>query len=186
MSSATRRTDLMKDSELRTQSSHVLKLIASASENAGSDLQAPAWKETKDVLAIYPAAARNRVSRLQKPPCMSSPSRRPLFERLRQEYSRDAEILTTSLWTTTELLDGLGLYTTEVFITAKEREIRRQQEEMLELSTPVVKLWDGILALPLIGTLDSARTQVVMESLLESIVQPTPRSRLLTSPAYQP
>ena len=65
----------------------------------------------------------------------------------------------------------MGLYTAEVFIKAKESEIRRQQEEMLELSTPVVKLWEGILALPLIGTLDSARTQVVMESLLQSIVQ---------------
>ena len=49
--------------------------------------------------------------------------------------------------------------------------IRRQQEELIELSTPVVKLWDGILAVPLIGTLDSARTQVVMESLLQQIVE---------------
>ncbi len=187
MSSATRRTDLMKDSELRTQSSHVLKLIASASENAGSDLQAPAWKETKDVLADISRSRAQQGFTPSETAMYVFSLKKPLFERLRQEYSRDAEILATSLWTTTELLDGLGLYTTEVFITAKEREIRRQQEEMLELSTPVVKLWDGILALPLIGTLDSARTQVVMESPAgEHRAQPTPRSRLLTSPAYQP
>jgi rsbT co-antagonist protein RsbR len=75
------------------------------------------------------------------------------------------------MWFTTELIDGLGLYTTEAYLKTREQTIRRQQEEMLELSTPVVKLWEGILALPLIGTLDSARTQVVMESLLEAIVQ---------------
>ena len=66
-------------------------------------------------------------------------------------------------WAATELLDRLGLYTTEVYQKAREEVINRQQQEMLELSTPVVKLWDGILALPMIGTLDSARTQVVME-----------------------
>lgn len=75
------------------------------------------------------------------------------------------------IWLTSEIIDGLGLYTTEAHLKTREDTIRRQQEEMLELSTPVVKLWEGVLALPLIGTLDSARTQIVMESLLESIVQ---------------
>ena len=69
----------------------------------------------------------------------------------------------------TELLDKLGLYTTKSFQKSREDIISRQQEELLELSTPVVKLWDGILALPMIGTLDSARTQVVMETLLQRI-----------------
>ncbi|MDF3053094.1 MAG: hypothetical protein K0S19_1199 [Geminicoccaceae bacterium] len=69
------------------------------------------------------------------------------------------------------MLDTLGLFTTEVYQQGREAVIARQQQELLELSTPVVKLWDGILALPLIGTLDSARTQVVMESLLQQIVE---------------
>jgi rsbT co-antagonist protein RsbR len=69
------------------------------------------------------------------------------------------------------VLDGLGLYTVKAFQLSREAIIQRQQEEMLELSTPVVKLWEGILALPMIGTLDSARTQVVMESLLNKIVE---------------
>jgi rsbT co-antagonist protein RsbR len=75
------------------------------------------------------------------------------------------------LWRATELLDKLGLYTTEVFQKTREEVILRQQQEMLELSTPVIELWSGVLALPLIGTLDSARTQVVMQNLLEAIVE---------------
>jgi rsbT co-antagonist protein RsbR len=73
----------------------------------------------------------------------------------------------------------MGLYTTEVFQKSREEMIRRQQEELLELSTPVVKLWDGVLALPVIGTLDSARTQVVMESLLQAIVQTNSRVAII-------
>jgi rsbT co-antagonist protein RsbR len=72
--------------------------------------------------------------------------------------------------TTTEL-DKLALYTAELYLKSREEVIMRQQQELLELSTPVVELWEGILALPLIGTLDSARTQVVMESLLQRIVE---------------
>ena len=69
------------------------------------------------------------------------------------------------------LLDNLGLLVTEAHQKAREGVILRQQQEMLELSTPVVKLWDGVLALPIIGTLDSSRTQTIMESLLEKIVE---------------
>ena len=68
------------------------------------------------------------------------------------------------------MLDSLGLHTVKTFQKSREEVINRQQREMLELSTPVVKLWDGILALPMIGTLDSARTQVVMENLLQKVV----------------
>ena len=75
------------------------------------------------------------------------------------------------MWSTTELIDKLGMHTVKTFQKAREEVIARQQQEMLELSTPVVKLWEGVLALPLIGTLDSARTQVVMETLLERIVE---------------
>jgi rsbT co-antagonist protein RsbR len=94
----------------------------------------------------------------------------PLFELLRREIGENPDDLARAIWTTTRLLDNLGLYTVEAFAKTREEVIVRQQQELLELSTPVVELWDGILALPLIGTLDSARTQIVMESLLERIV----------------
>ena len=68
------------------------------------------------------------------------------------------------------LIDQLGLFTFETFASARESVIMSQTEQLLELSTPVVKLWDGVLAVPLVGTLDSARTQVVMETLLQTLV----------------
>jgi rsbT co-antagonist protein RsbR len=95
--------------------------------------------------------------------------KQPLFARLRGEIN-DAGALADAFWAATVLIDSLGLMTTEAFQKSREEVISRQQRELLELSTPVVELWEGILALPLIGTLDSSRTQVVMESLLEKIV----------------
>ena len=77
--------------------------------------------------------------------------KRPIFSALRAEFSSSQDKLFDAVWTTTELLDGLALVTTEAFMTAREELISRQQQELLELSTPVVKLWDGILALPIIG-----------------------------------
>jgi rsbT co-antagonist protein RsbR len=95
--------------------------------------------------------------------------KQPIFERLRLEV-KEVQTLADGLWATTVVLDRLALFTTEVFLKARETVIQSQQRELLELSTPVVELWDSILALPLIGTLDSERTQVVMESLLQKIV----------------
>jgi rsbT co-antagonist protein RsbR len=95
--------------------------------------------------------------------------REPLFALLRQELS-DVGVLARETWTASLLIDKLGLYAIDSYQKGRESVIRRQQEELLELSTPVIQLWDGVLALPLIGTLDSARTQTVMESLLERIV----------------
>jgi rsbT co-antagonist protein RsbR len=97
--------------------------------------------------------------------------KRGLFDAVSNESRRSAEQVALDLWAITELLDKLGLFTVKAFQRTREEVINRQQAEMLELSTPVVKLWEGILALPLIGTLDSARTQVVMESLLQKIVE---------------
>ena len=96
--------------------------------------------------------------------------KRPLFEVIQQGYANDPAQLGDQLWAVSELIDQLGLHTVSVFQKTREDVIQRQQEEMLELSTPVVKLWEGVLALPMIGTLDSQRTQVVMESLLQRIV----------------
>jgi rsbT co-antagonist protein RsbR len=96
--------------------------------------------------------------------------KQPLFGHLRQKFSNDAQGLADEVSWTTVLLDKLGLFTTEVYQRGREHVITRQQQEMLELSTPVVRLWERVLALPLIGTLDSARTQTVMQNLLEAIV----------------
>ena len=97
--------------------------------------------------------------------------KKPLFEALREEGVADPRQTADAVWDVTLLLDKLGLYTVTAYQRAREGVINRQQQELLELSTPVVKLWEGILALPMIGTLDSARTQIVMESLLQKIVE---------------
>ncbi len=96
--------------------------------------------------------------------------KQPLFHVLRRALKDDPEGLATETWNATLVIDKLGLWTTEVYQKSREQLISRQQEEMLELSTPVVELWEGVLALPLIGTLDSSRTQVVMQNLLEAVV----------------
>jgi rsbT co-antagonist protein RsbR len=97
--------------------------------------------------------------------------KKPIFSRLRSELLKEPEALADETWLATEFLDKMGLLTVRAFQKAREEVINRQQDELLELSTPVVKLWDGILAIPMIGTLDSARTQLVMESLLQKIVE---------------
>jgi rsbT co-antagonist protein RsbR len=93
----------------------------------------------------------------------------PLFEEIQK--NSDSDRLGPTMWEASRLLDSLGLFTTEMYQKRREDVISRQQQDMLELSTPVVTLWDGILALPMIGTLDSSRTQVVMETLLQRIVE---------------
>ncbi|HLL20534.1 MAG TPA: STAS domain-containing protein, partial [Kofleriaceae bacterium] len=95
----------------------------------------------------------------------------PLFAHLRRaSEGQDAATMIDDLWEVSKVIDKLGLYTTEMHQQAREEVIRRQGEEMLELSTPVIQLWDGVLALPIIGTLDSSRTQIVMEALLQQVV----------------
>ena len=97
--------------------------------------------------------------------------KQPLFNALRKSGDRNTAEQFENLWAANLLIDKLGLYTTEIHQQAREEVVRRQQEELLELSTPVVQIWEGILALPLIGTLDSARTSVMMETLLQTIVE---------------
>jgi rsbT co-antagonist protein RsbR len=97
--------------------------------------------------------------------------KQPVFNALRSEFGSDPKTLADEVWLATLLIDELGLLTTESYQKSREEVITRQQKELLELSTPVVRLWENILALPLIGTLDSARTQVVMQNLLEAIVE---------------
>ncbi len=171
MSGATRRADLIKDADLRVQCSRFLKLLRQAIESGNSDLQSAAWQGIREQLTdISRSRAQQGFTPTETATFVLS-VKKPLFTLLREQMGNDVTALTAELWATTELVDSLGLYTTEMYLKTREEIIRRQQEEMLELSTPVVKLWDGILALPVIGTLDSARTQVVMEALLENIVK---------------
>jgi len=148
-----------------------VRLLVEAMEvDATGKTDGRAWTKMRDLLADISASRARHGSTPSETASFVFSFKEPLFARLQQEYRSDAESLARELWTATLLLDQLGLFTTEAFRKSREDIIVRQQRELLELSTPVVSLWEGILAVPLIGTLDSERTQIVMESLLQRIV----------------
>jgi rsbT co-antagonist protein RsbR len=169
------RTDLLKKSELEEQARTFLSGLTTALQRGQvgdvGDIRGPAWGPVREQLA---AMSQSRA-RLGFTPSETATFvfslKEPLFAHLQKELAGDAPALATELWTTSVLLDKLGLFTVETFLKSHEDTILSQQRTMLELSTPVVELWKGILALPLIGTLDSERTQLVMESLLTRIVE---------------
>ena len=172
LAASTLRTDLMKENELREQSRELLALLQPAVQSGDLEsIDGPEWTPLREFLT------RVSRSRVQQGFTASATAtfvfslKEPLFARLRKASVKDADALGAEMWSATTLLDRLGLYTVEGFLKTREEIIQRQQREMMELSTPVVQLWDDILALPLIGTLDSERTQVVMESLLQKIVE---------------
>jgi len=170
LKNSARRTDLISENDLRESSRQFLAALTTALQKAKSDdLSSPEWADVRDqIAAISSSRAVKGFTPLETATFVFS-LKEPIFNRLRQE-TKDVQVLADETWAATTLLDKVGLLTTESYQRAREDVIKRQQEELIELSTPVVKLWDGVLAVPLIGTLDSARTQVVMESLLQQIV----------------
>jgi rsbT co-antagonist protein RsbR len=169
--SGLRRDDLMRSSELREQCAEFLNLLKQAARTGGiAHIEGAEWSGVRDLLSqISRTRALQGFSPIETATFVFS-FKKPLFDRLREALGSDVTRLADEVWAATQLLDGLGMFTSEAYQRAREEVIARQQQDLLELSTPVVKLWDGVLALPLIGTLDSARTQVVMESLLQMIV----------------
>ena len=158
--------------ELEQQAGEFIKLLTETSEHAkASDISSPEFKPIRDFLE---GVSRSRVAQgfsSDETASFIFSLKKPFFAALRADAGKDADALADQVWRATELLDALGLHTVKAYQKSREDVINRQQREMLELSTPVVKLWEGILALPMIGTLDSARTQVVMENLLQKVVE---------------
>lgn len=147
-------------------------LAAGSTVTGGTDnIEGRAWDEVRNLLAEISNQRAKQGSTPSETATFVFSLKQSLFTALREALSAEPAVLADALWGSTTLLDQLGLYTVEVFQKSRDQIIVRQQQELLELSTPVVKLWQDVLALPLIGTLDSARTQVVMESLLEKIVE---------------
>ncbi|WP_145190650.1 STAS domain-containing protein [Pseudomonas sp. URMO17WK12:I11] len=145
-------------------------LIDGLQANAGSDIAAPAWDDTRRFLEKLSTSRAQLGHDSHQTVNFILALKGPLFKLLQAHYRDEPERLAEQLWVVSELLDSMGMHTIRIYQRTREAVIKRQQEELLELSTPVVKLWDGVLALPLIGTLDSQRSQTVMESLLQRIV----------------
>lgn len=162
---------VLGESEARDQSRQLIAALRSGLAAGGAEsIDGPAWDQARDVLTRVSRDGAQAGLTPGETALFVLSLKRPLFTLLRRQANGDAEVLADETWRATLLLDRLALYTTEVYQRTRDEIIQRQQADMLELSTPVVKLWEGILALPLIGTLDSRRTQIVMESLLERIV----------------
>jgi rsbT co-antagonist protein RsbR len=165
------RTDLITEAELRADSDRFLKAFSEAVQSGNlGDIQDPAYKPTLEMLEGFSSTRSHQGFTPSETATFVFSLKQPLFSALRKSGENDPVALVNNMLIADLLLDKLGLYTTEVYQRSRDEVIRRQQEEMLELSTPVVQLWEGIVALPLIGTLDSARTSIVMETLLQTIV----------------
>ena len=159
------------EGDLRAQCAELLQTMRAALGTGGTtNVAGQQWAAARDLLARISSQRAQQGFTPSETATFVLSLKRPLFDALRS-ISNDADTLAADVWTATVVLDQLALFTSEAYLRTREELITRQQQDMLELSTPVVKLWDGVLALPMIGTLDSSRTQIVMESLLERIVE---------------
>lgn len=180
LKSAIRRQDLMSDREMESQVNELLLGMTEVpSGTTLEDFTAPGWEPLKNTLAALSVSRAAQGFTPSETAVFVLSVKPPLFNLARKNWGTDANSLFNEITTANDFIDKLALHTTESYIQGRDQVIARQQEEMLELSTPVVTLWDGIVALPLIGTLDSARTQVVMESLLQAIVQTNSRIAII-------
>ena len=163
------RRDPLQEAETRRVSKEFLAAMADGLRT-GTEIDAPGWSRAREILTDLSNARAAQGFTPTETATFVFSLKQPVFTRVSAELAKVPETLAEQLWSATMLLDKLGLYTMEAYQKTRESVIQRQQRELLELSTPVVELWDNVLALPLIGTLDSGRTQVVMQNLLEKIV----------------
>jgi rsbT co-antagonist protein RsbR len=165
------RSNVVSREQLRRHCQQFLSAFSTATR-AGElqNIEHRSWDDVRDLLAEISSSRAKNGSTPSETATFVFSLKQPLFVRLNAGFATDPAGLANASWTVSTLLDKLGLFTIESFQRTRDQIIVRQQQELLELSTPVVKLWNGILALPLIGTLDSARTQVVMENILQKIV----------------
>jgi rsbT co-antagonist protein RsbR len=168
---ASRRTAIRQADVNRQSGEFLASLRAALERDSGASVQSSAWDQTRGILSDI---SREQASQGATPSEVATfifSLKEALFGLLQTEFANDPQRIAREVWNASRVLDQLGLLTTDIALKSREETIIRQQKEMLELSTPVVKLWTGVLALPLIGTLDSERTQIVMESLLDEIVR---------------
>ena len=163
-------TGRIKDAEVEKQCRDFLSAFAAGLGAGATVATDPAFASARELLGEVSRSRANQGFTPTETATFVFSLKEPIFEQVRATYPDDAARVASLGWEVTQILDPLGLHTMEVYQRSREDVVRRQQDEIAELSTPVVKLWEGILALPLIGTLDSARTQVVMEKLLQALL----------------
>jgi rsbT co-antagonist protein RsbR len=152
--------------ELDRELHELYSAIIDALRDGGLDPDTEAWTEVRALL-VELSRARARQGFSPAETAVSVFALKAGLERLLDEGST-ADV--GAYLALSRLTDALGMFTVDSYSATREQIISSQAEELLELSTPVVKLWDGVIGVPLVGTLDSARTQVVMEKLLQALV----------------
>jgi rsbT co-antagonist protein RsbR len=155
----------------RQSGEFLASLRAALERDSGASIQSSAWDQTRGILSDISREQAGQGATPSEVATFIFSLKEALFGLLQTEFAADPQRIAREVWSASRVLDQLGLLTTDIALKSREETILRQQKEMLELSTPVVKLWTGVLALPLIGTLDSERTQIVMENLLDEIVR---------------
>jgi rsbT co-antagonist protein RsbR len=165
------REDLISNEDLRQQSAELLDGFSKAI-GAGNleDIEAPEYEPVIEILTTLSISRAQLGFTPVETGTYVTSLKKALFEVLIKEI-KDQQILLGEIMAIDLLLDKLSMVTFETYIKGREEVIYRQSQDMDEISTPVMQVWNGILALPIIGTLDSARTQLVMENLLERIVE---------------
>lgn len=168
---ASMREDLMSNEELREQSAELLDILLKVlSDKNIADAQSSDFEPVHEILSgISISRARQGFSPRETGLYVFS-LKDALIKSIQEEFKDEPVALVDAILKVSKLMDSLGVITFETFIKGREEVILRQTDEISEISTPVIQVWEGILALPIIGTLDSARTQVVMENLLQEIV----------------
>ncbi len=169
-SSGALQTGRIREDEHQTQAQTVLGQLQDGLAAGGTDVATDAYAELRATLGDI---SRSRAVQGFNPTDTANfvfSLKEPIYDALSRIHAVDPASIAAGTRSASQVLDQLGLHTMEVYLASREEVIGRQSQEIAELSTPVVQLWDGILALPLIGTLDSARTSVVMENLLQAIV----------------
>jgi rsbT co-antagonist protein RsbR len=156
--------------ELTKQCRDFLHLLGDALAKGGVDVANPAYTSLRDFLGDISRSRALQGFSPRETAIFVFSLKQPVFNAMNRDKGLSPAALAQTTWAITQLMDELGLYTSDVYQKSRDEVILSQQREIAELSTPVVKLWDGVLAIPIIGTLDSQRTQVVMENLLQSIV----------------
>lgn len=167
----TLREDLISNDDLRRQSEELLDGILSAIEKGNfEDIYASEYEQVNDILSDISVTRARQGFTPREVTLFVLGLKQAMTEALIKEHTNQPELLFNEIMMVNKLLDNLSIFTFETYLRGREEVILRQTDEINEISTPVIRVWDGILALPIIGTLDSSRTQIVMENLLQEIV----------------
>ncbi len=170
--SEARVTDTGARRTAQTEALDILRHLREALEAGGdpSRFETAAWAPMRELLGNLSKTRAAKGQSAADTSLFVLALKKPLFASLQRRFADDPQAMAASLWSLSTTVDKLAQHTVGTYQLAREEIIRRQQEELLELSTPVIKLWHGVLAVPMIGVLDSSRTQMVMEALLQKIV----------------